>query len=76
MTLLRCIDAHFERWVWAYVEEVPVEGGINTIREICLEASDCLLDKSAVGFSSVTAPESSASCESNRVTQDIRPARL
>ena len=35
-----CIDANFERWVWEYVDEFPVEGGIYTIREICFEASD------------------------------------
>ncbi len=45
-----CLDANFEPWVWEYVDKVPVEGGIYTIREICFEASECYAGGVAPGF--------------------------
>ena len=49
-TRVLCIDGKFDPFVWEYVDEVPVEGGIYTIREICFEASDCHAGNIAPGF--------------------------
>jgi hypothetical protein len=60
---VRCIDADFESWVREYVDEVPVEGGIYTIREICFEASDCFIGNYAPGFFFEEIPDGLPGCE-------------
>jgi hypothetical protein len=60
---VRCIDADFESWVREYVDEVPVEGGIYTIREICFEASDCHAGNYAPGFFFEEIPDGLPECK-------------
>ena len=38
-TRVVCIDGKFNPFVWQFVDEVPVEGGIYTVSEICFEAN-------------------------------------
>ncbi len=54
---VRCIDANFERWVWEYVDEVPVEGGIYTISGMCFEANGWETGNVAPGFFFEEIPE-------------------
>jgi hypothetical protein len=58
-----CLNANFESWVWEYVDKVPVEGGIYTIREICFEASDCHAGSVAPGFFFEELPEGLPGCD-------------
>jgi hypothetical protein len=60
---VRCVDADFELWVREYVDEVPVEGGTYTIREICFEANDCFAGNIAPGFFLEEIPDGLPGCE-------------
>lgn len=52
-----CIDGKFDPFVWEYVDEVPVEGGVYTIREICFEANGQEAGNVAPGFFFEEIPE-------------------
>ena len=54
---VHCIDGKFDSFVWEFVDEVPVEGGIYTIREICFEASGWEAGNVAPGFFFEEIPE-------------------
>lgn len=54
---VRCIDGKFNPFVWEYVDEVPAEGGIYTIREICFEAHGREAGNVAPGFFFEEIPE-------------------
>ena len=69
---VRCLDANFESWVWEYVDEVPVEGGIYTIREICFEASECCAGGVAPGFFFEEIPDGLPGCEGRLCWEALR----
>lgn len=52
-----CIDGKFDPFVWEFVDEVPVEDGVYTIREICFEASGWEAGNVAPGFFFEEIPE-------------------
>jgi len=54
---VRCIDGRFDPFVWEYVDEVPVEGGVYTIREICFGAHGRETGNVAPGFFFEEIPE-------------------
>jgi hypothetical protein len=54
---VRCIDGKFDSFVREFVDKVPVEGGVYTIREICFEASGWEAGNVAPGFFFEEIPE-------------------
>ena len=56
-TRVVCIDGKFHPFVWQFVDEVPVEGGIYTVSEICFEANGWEPGHIAPGFFFEEIPE-------------------
>ena len=56
-TRVLCIDGKFDPFVWEFVDEVPVEGGIYTISGICFEANGREVGNVAPGFFFEEIPE-------------------
>ncbi len=56
-TRVLCIDGKFDPFVWQFVDEVPVEGGIYTVSGICFEANGWEAGNVAPGFFFEEIPE-------------------
>ena len=56
-TRVVCNDGKFDSFVWEFVDEVPVEGGIYTVSEICFEANGWETGNVAPGFFFEEIPE-------------------
>jgi len=56
-TRVLCIDGKFDPFVWEFVDEVPVEGGIYTVSGICFEANGWETGNVAPGFFFEEIPE-------------------
>ena len=56
-TRVVCIDGKFDPFVWEFVDEVPVEGGIYTISGMCFEANGWETGNVAPGFFFEEIPE-------------------
>ena len=56
-TRVVCIDGKFDPFVWEFVDEVPVEGGIYTISGMCFEANGWEAGNVAPGFFFEEIPE-------------------
>ena len=56
-TRVLCIDGKFDRFVWEFADEVPVEGGIYTISGMCFEANCWETGNVAPGFFFEEIPE-------------------
>lgn len=56
-TRVVCIDGKFNPFVWEFVDDVPVEGGIYTVSEICFEANGWEPGHIAPGFFLEEIPE-------------------
>ena len=56
-TRVVCIDGKFNPFVWEFVDEVPVEGGIYTVSGICFEANGWEAGNVAPGFFFEEIPE-------------------
>ena len=56
-TRVLCIDGKFDPFVWEFVDEVPVEGGIYTVSGICFEANSWEAGNVAPGFFFEEIPE-------------------
>ena len=56
-TRVVCIDGKFDPFVWEFVDEVPVEGGIYTVSGICFEANGWETGNVAPGFFFEEIPE-------------------
>ena len=54
---IHCIDGKFDSFVREFVDKVPLEGGVYTIREICFEASGWEAGNVAPGFFFEEIPE-------------------
>ena len=60
---VRCIDGKFHPFVREFVDKVPLEGGIYTIREICFEAKGRETGHIAPGFFFEEIPEGLPGCD-------------
>jgi hypothetical protein len=69
---VRCIDANFERWVWEFADEVPVEGGIYTISGMCFEANGWETGNVAPGFFFEEIPDGLPGCEGRLCWEALR----
>ena len=56
-TRVICIDGKFDPFVWEFVDEVPVKGGIYTVSGICFEANGWEPGHIAPGFFLEEIPE-------------------
>ena len=56
-TRVICTDGKFDPFVWQFVDEVPVEGGIYTVSGICFEANGWESGNVAPGFFFEEIPE-------------------
>jgi hypothetical protein len=56
-TRVVCIDGKFDPFVWEFVDEVPVEGGIYTISGMCFESNCWETGNVAPGFFFEEIPE-------------------
>ena len=63
-TRVVCIDGKFDPFVWEFVDEVPVEGGIYTVSGICFEANGWETGNVAPGFFFEEIPEGLPGLES------------
>jgi hypothetical protein len=56
-TRVVCIDGKFDPFVWEFVDEVPLEGGIYTVSGMCFEANGWEPGHIAPGFFFEEIPE-------------------
>lgn len=62
-TRVVCIDGKFFPFVREFVEEVPIEGSIYTVSEICYEANGWEAGHIAPGFFLAEIPEGLPACD-------------